>query len=44
MSVEEIRHATQEDDHLNALRTYGINGFPSTRVDTKDKIHAHWPF
>ena len=44
MTAEEIRHATEEDDHLNTLMTYMINDRPATRAWIKGEIQADWPF
>ena len=42
--AEENRHATQEDDHLNALTVYMINSWLSTRAEVKEKIQPYMPF
>ena len=39
-TVEEIRHTTQVDDHLNALTAYVINGWSSTRGEVKEEIQT----
>ena len=42
ITAEEIRHTTQLDGHLNALKEYVINGCPSTKI--KEEIQLYWPF
>ena len=44
MMVEEIRHTMHVDGHLNALTTYVINGWQSTRGKVKEEIQVYWPF
>ena len=44
ITAEEIRCATQEDDHLNILTTYIISGWPPTRAEVKAEIQPYWPF
>ena len=44
MTAEEIRHVMQEDDHLNALKAYIINGWSSTRAEIKEETQPYWPF
>ena len=40
MLVEEIRHATQEDNQLNVLTAYVINGWSSARTPSLNKMPA----
>ena len=42
MTVEEIRHVMQADDHLNAQTGYVINGWPSVRKEVKERIHSSY--
>ena len=44
MKSEEIRHATQTDDYLNALNMYVTNGQPTTTAQVTEEIQAQWPF
>ena len=44
MSTQEIWDATQEDNHLQALMAYIINGWPMTEAEVKHEIHLHWIF
>ena len=41
--AEEMRHTKQEDDHLNILTAYMINGWPSTRTKIKE-AQPYWLF
>ena len=43
MMTEEIRHAAQVHNHLNALTAYVINDWPSTRAEAKEEIQLFWP-
>ena len=44
MTAEEISHAMQHYDHLNALMMYVIHGWPSTGVEVKEDVQPYWPF
>ena len=44
LTAEEIKHATQGDDHLNALKVYSINDWPSTTAEAKEEIQLYCPF
>ena len=41
MMAEEFRYEMQVDDHLNTLTAFLINGWLSTRAETKEEIKQY---
>ena len=44
MIAKEIRHTMQEDDHLNEVTAFMINGWLSTTAEVKEEIKQYWQF
>ena len=44
MMVDEIRHATEANDHLNALTAYVKIGWPSATAEVKDETQSYLLF
>ena len=42
MTAEEMRYVMQDDDLVNALTTYMIQGWPLTREEVKENLKPYW--
>ena len=44
ISIEEIQHASSQDDHLQQLKKFIIAGWPHNKDELHTNIRPYWPY